>query len=248
MKYKKLEAKNEAIHLSHHIHSPDGPSSKSNPFEGCAFQTNGICSGCFQSKVLPNGKGCSPKLPKKDTCAVYSFEVEKKERVSTCVVCKKGYALKQSSKPDQKSLKGEESTCIQGTIDYCIIEGVNPFNQHACNACSGGRYSVKDPKTTTSVCKRIANPIPHCRWGSFASRSKTFCMRCDPGYAVSKDKTRCEKWSQPGCWMNDGPTDCAACDPFKGYSIDSEGNCFKTDEVDTEKAMGGIIETFILHF
>ena len=76
-------------------------SSKSqNTYDGCVAVKDGVCD-CYERKVLQTGKGCGPKLPKTDKCAIYSIDIEPFKAEGYCSICKPGYAQKEEINPGQ---------------------------------------------------------------------------------------------------------------------------------------------------
>ena len=81
------------------------------------------------------------------------------------------------------------------------------------------------------MCKKISDPVSHCMWGSFEpfiASVDARCLRCNDGYAVNHQTQQCEKPSQPGCWINASAGKCFQCNPYLGYSMLADGNCYKT--------------------
>ena len=214
-----------------------------NPYRGCISLDKGLCTDCYKRKVFLNQTGCGPKLPGNDTCGVYQIQTVGNTKDNYCSVCKRGYALKQKINPGQ-SVGALNTTCVKGVLRHCRLEAVNPFGSHLCVACLGNRYSVPVVNSSAYICKEIANPVPNCKWGSIADAGRISCYRCNDGYAVNPRNLQCDKWSQPGCWYNNLTTGCQVCDPFEGYSIDSQGNCFKGNKVDTEEVVNKVLGKF----
>ena len=191
-------------------------------FPGCAHQVSGICYECYHRRPLPNGRGCGPTLPTDDTCTLYQVVGIKNNKVtSECSVCKPGYALQ-----GQPISNGTfQYTCIPGTIQNCVFETVH-YSHHVCLACKNGTYSVKNPNGSSS-CQKVNNTVSHCQWGSVQDGTGFDCFRCKSGFAVDVDTKKCQPVSQPGCWVNESPKRCLACNPFLGYSVTTENNCVK---------------------
>ena len=195
-------------------------STADNPFNGCVQVFAGKCVACSRSHLINNGRGCGPQLPSNDTCLTYNIGPSGKPRCNTCKV---GYT--------EKMVIGESGlTCVKGTPENCEI-GRNLFSNNKnhldCIACGNGTYSVSNKTTNTNSCQKIDNPLPNCLWGSFVPSAGPTCARCVDGYALDAFSLKCVTSTQIGCWIqNQG--ECVACNPFEDYSIDFEGNCFKT--------------------
>ena len=137
-------------------------SKSDNAYEGCVIvNESGVCE-CFERRVLYNGKGCGPKLPKSNKCSIYSIELATRTKRNFCSICKPGFALKVETTPGV-TLGGFKTTCVRGTIQNCLIETVTRSKRHGCSGCSGGLYSNK------FECKKISKPVPNCMWGATGS-------------------------------------------------------------------------------
>ena len=145
--------------------------------------------------------------------------------MNTCFLCKPGYSLNLTAAADY--------SCAIGTIPGCISESTytdSTGTRNWCFGCEKGKYSVVDPHTKATSCKAIPNPVGNCLWGGTVDHGLMrgiTCFRCQPGFAVGDLSGLCFPTAQKGCWTeSDGQ--CTSCDPFAGYSINYQGNCFKT--------------------
>ena len=204
---------------------------KTNSFQGCIIQTNGTCTECYERKVLRNRKGCGPENRPRDHCSLYSLQTDGGFKENYCQICKPGFALMEHSSLGD-SLGDFNTICVEGNIQNCLVETVNPDGSHFCTGCSNGLYAVLNAAKTGYTCSTISKPVANCMWGSFADSSRALCLRCNDGFAINRMTQKCEKWSQPGCWINKNATACQACNPYEGFSIDAQGNCFNGTSVD----------------
>ena len=198
-------------------------------YDGCIGTYNGTCAECFRRKVLNQGTGgCGQLLPQNDTCDVYAYN--RGLKADYCVTCKAGYTNKVTF--NNGTLKYQ---CVQGTIQDCIneYETVNPGNTFKlCDACKNGKYAVLDEKARTSTCQTISDPVPNCLIGGIdiinspQVKGKK-CYRCQPGYAADARTGQCETATQKGCWLQ-LKNRCYACDPYQGYSMNAQGQCYKS--------------------
>ena len=192
---------------------------KLNSFDGCIILNQKKCRACYERNVLSNQKGCDKKLPSSDHCAIYQYVGK-----SICQICKPGYALKQASK---SGLEGPYTTeCVPGTIPNCVVETVNQSNGRHCSACSNGNYVVFGKRLSTS-CKKVSNPVSNCLWGSSSVGGRSRCLLCENGYMARNDGRECLTQSIPGCWIVGGNGACFSCNPYDGYSINSDAKYFK---------------------
>ena len=197
-----------------------------NSYNGCAeINFSGLCTGCFERKVLKTGKGCGPLQPKNDTCLLYGYNGIK--NTAGCSLCKTGFALK-------TVLNGTKVTqsCVTGTLKNCLLEvdvKVGRNDERGCLACPDNEYSVPNTTARTSTCQKIDKPVPNCKWGSVYSPQlgRAQCIRCNDGFAVEAKTRQCTATTEKGCWIKQLGK-CVACDPFEGYSIDDKFKCFKT--------------------
>ena len=197
--------------------------STKNSFNGCVEIQDGKCTQCALRPVLANGQGCGPLNPANNTCFLFNYDFIQKKQ--TCNGCKDGYALKVTVAGTKISQR-----CGKRTIPGCLLEfDVISANRNSstCVACPNNTYSVLNRTTLKSTCQKIANPVPHCYWGSLVEPTGVKCNRCVDGYALGSLTKVCEKTVEKGCWIQGGGK-CRVCNPFEGYSIDANGNCFKT--------------------
>ena len=186
-------------------------------FKGCVSVVNGVCQQCYRRKVLPKGAGCGPLQPASDTCQIYI----QTQTGPLCLSCKKGY----SNAVTQPSPGQFTRVCRPGTISYCLDESTHPDGSESCDLCAEGRYSVTQSGGSTDACLKIRKPVPHCADGSLALVTPTQCGVCDEGYAVGDDG-QCLPSPQKGCWYATQGR-CSSCNPFAGYSMNAQGNCFQ---------------------
>ena len=197
-------------------------------YNGCAIINNaGECEECFERKLLLNGGGCGPALPKTDRCLLYRTGFEDKKIASVCSFCKPGYA-------NRIRINGTKvfRSCVPATLKNCLLESdivVAGKTDRSCVACPDNQYSVPNITTNTATCQKIAEPVANCKWGSLYGKGlgKPQCLRCNDGYAVDSVTRQCDKTVETGCWVQEKGK-CIACNPFEGYSIDAKGVCFKT--------------------
>ena len=200
-----------------------------NSFNGCTYvDPSGRCGTCFKRKVLSSGKGCGPLQPETDECLIYTYNFVKK--TSICSYCKTGFASQVIVK-----LPYVYQSCVKATFTNCLLEDdlVSKGQEtKTCVACPiKGEFAVADLATGLSTCEKIDNPDPNCKWGSnFESwAEKPRCIRCEEGYAVNGVIRNCIPVKQEGCWIVEMGT-CVACDPFGGWSTNSDYTCFKTTD------------------
>ena len=197
-------------------------------YNGCAvIHQDGTCAECFQRKLLLNGAGCGPILPKSDPCLLYQTGFENNKQVTMCSTCKTGYA-------SRININGAKilQECVKASLSNCLLENdaaFPKFTQKTCIACPSGQYSVRNRTTRTANCQKIERPVAHCKWGSIFSEAlnRASCIRCDDGYAVNAKTKQCHKAVGVGCWVQQRGK-CIACNPFEGYSINAKGGCFRT--------------------
>ena len=200
-------------------------------YDGCIGLLGKACSVCFRRKRPANGNGCGPLLPKNDTCDIYGFNKSPVHDGDYCVTCKAGYTNKVTF--NNGTLK---YTCVPGAIQDCIneYETVNPGNTFKlCDACKNGKYAVLDEKAKTSSCQTISDPVPNCLIGGIDITNSPEikgkkCYRCKPGYAADGRTGQCAPATQKGCWLQLKGR-CYACDPYQGYSMNQQGQCYKSD-------------------
>ena len=198
-------------------------------FNGCAISfLDGICVECFERKLKLDGSGCGPALPKSDKCLLYSTVIQNNSRVLSCGTCKPGYALRVEFQSD-----GLIQTCVNATLKNCLIEIDSVYKSGTlrfCHACRvKGEYSVVNQ--TTAICQKVDvdHTVPNCMWGSLVDpfKKEGTCFRCNDGFALNYLTKQCETTTVTGCWVLFKGR-CIACNPFEGYSINSNGTCFKT--------------------
>ena len=213
-----------------------------NQFTGCVEINNGKCIQCLQRKVLEEGQGCGPLLPKTDKCLFYIYNRFQSKQI--CAACKPGFA-------DKISFSGSSvvHNCIKGSIPGCLLEvdiGITADKvATTCAACPQGKYSVLDKQTRTSTCKAVAKPAANCFWGGVFKDGKAQCIRCNDGFAVDSKTRLCVKSVGAGCWIQQAGK-CIACNPFEGYSINAQGGCFKTPTLSGAESAGSEVVRDVL--
>ena len=195
-------------------------------YNGCAvIGRDGKCRICYKSKLLTNGEGCGPLLPKEDKCQMHGLPVNRNTD-PICLYCKQGYANQYTLSFDitQKCVKALLANCLS-EVDY--ISG--KIVQKLCVLCPNQEYSVINATVDLATCQKVPNPDPNCKWGSFYSLKDNNgdCSVCKEGYAIDSATLRCVKTVEEGCWIQ-GNGKCTACNPYEGYSINTNGTCFKT--------------------
>ena len=155
-------------------------------YNGCSTINNiGECVECFERKLLLDGGGCGPALPKTDKCLFYVLGFKNGTRAAECGICKPGYANKIEFKTDSIIQK-----CVNATLTNCLQENDLVFPnglQRTCIACANNEYSVENKTTKTATCQKIDKPVPNCKWGSVVvpAFGKAACARCNDGFAVN---------------------------------------------------------------
>ena len=185
---------------------------------GCVTFQQGQCRECFQRDVVPGG--CSDQ---KETSIPNCNLLVKQTNGpgQECAACAEGFA-------DKITVNGTKitSTCVQGKIKNCLIEGILPgrngTEKRVCVACnSADLYSNGDE------CVSVEKPVPQCFWGGAIKNGKARCVRCINDFAVDAATGKCLDSPQPGCWISQFANTCIACNPFRGFSMDKAGICVK---------------------
>ena len=190
-------------------------------FQGCIAVQDGKCTECYHRLALSSGQGCGAQRPAGDNCAIYTYK-NSFNRVQ-CSSCDPGYAL--------KILPAKPPVCGSITIADCRVETIFNIGIVAsiiCHACENGKYSVTPLSSPyrISSCKTIQNSVRNCRYGGSVVNGNPNCYRCDPGFSVDLRTGHCVRAVIPGCAVVQGGS-CLICDPEQGYSMDSNGRCFR---------------------
>ena len=189
------------------------------------------CISCYKRKLLPDRKGCGPILPESDPCLIYTQDQHPhREHNFYCGTCKTGYALNVSS-----SATSDDLRCVKSSTPGCVQKSIVPWVGTLCNVCSDRKFAAFNYTSEKYECQESKKEIQrHCLWGGeLLSRfvRGTSCFRCDEGYSLSQRVKKCEPTRQKGCLKHYNSI-CVTCDYYAGYSMDSEGNCFKDSTLD----------------
>ena len=197
---------------------------KATQYPGCVSVATGngggLCTACYKRKVLDNGKGCGPLDPGSDRCLIHQkYPIDEN---NTCGLCKPGFSNSHTVS------NTTHTSCVKGVIQDCAFELQSGVGSPVCDACFNGKYAVLSDRTQRYSCQKVPNPLPNCVLGGTynpATRSAR-CYRCSQGFASSIADGKCHPFKE-GCLSSIGPN-CLECDFYAGYSMDSNGKCFKT--------------------
>lgn len=165
------------------------------------------CSKCgnnsfLSSKILGKGK-CIPNLLIENCSEPDPYDPTTADK---CGKCKRGFYL------------SEDKTRCFKYIDFnCDL----PYMWDGNRLCGGCKHHFID--NNYDKCSNNKDLPAHCLYGDI-ERSKQ-CLKCKPGYILSKDRKNCEKFSISGCKSRhpDDNLKCLLCDDDLGfYAVDAE--------------------------
>ena len=193
------------------VYAPHPPRSCPDYCADCDSQLK--CYTCFSSYW--SNFQCN-KSPRTGKCLIFNSN-------NQCYQCPEGY----SQKLFAWAKKEQPPYCYPiNNIPHCVIayNKSNDPQDQICVACDNGYPSQKDGKSCIP-----AKIMPNCRWGGRDyQKSRTYCYRCNPGYATVLGQNGCLQSFTNNCYLQGENRICMTCDMFDGYFKNTPYDCRNT--------------------